>query len=246
MDEFIRSLWERVVERSDDFFRVAVLPSLVGLVVFYSLNAILLFFHFFPSFSPIEKYKIQPNKHEKTTKVAWMLLNILFNHSMALLSSIASYKTYKNLGFSSDTSSIPPWHHILFQLAFCMVAYDFFFYFSHRLMHTQWLFQHIHYVHHSSFLSMGITQSYFHPVDFWVTTLSATVPIFLITRHSLVWALWMVVLDVESILVHSGYYFPGLPDSRIHYLHHCPRGFKSNFGSFFGIWDRLLGTHKEY
>uniref|UniRef100_A0A6B2LNJ8 Fatty acid hydroxylase domain-containing protein n=1 Tax=Arcella intermedia TaxID=1963864 RepID=A0A6B2LNJ8_9EUKA len=131
-------------------------------------------------------------------------------------------------------------------MLFCVVLYDLLFYLSHRLLHTQWLFQHVHYLHHSSYLSMGITQSYAHPVEFWVTATAATVPVLLVTRHSLVWALWMVMLNVESIIAHCGYYLPGLPDSRFHYLHHCPRGFKSNFGSFLCIWDHVFGTYKDY
>lgn len=37
---------------------------------------------------------------------------------------------------------------ILFQIAFYFIIEDFIFYWGHRVLHTKWLYKHVHSVHH--------------------------------------------------------------------------------------------------
>jgi sterol desaturase/sphingolipid hydroxylase (fatty acid hydroxylase superfamily) len=205
-----------------------------------------LLFHFFPSISPIEKWKIQPNKREKNGKILTMLLTVIFNHSTAVFAASFSNDLYTYLDLRTDIESIPPWYIIFSQVALCAFLYDLFFYLTHRAMHLPFLYPY-HKVHHSSTISMGLTQSYFHPVDFWLSFPAFLLPPLLVSRHVVTWCIWNLAFTAESLTMHCGYRFPFLPwDTSVHDYHHSHPHKPANYGAFWGIWDKLFETDKAY
>ena len=79
-NEFVGSSWSTVVDftgsiMSDShYFRICVMPTGLSLVLFWLLNVPLLFFNFFPSLNPFERWKVQKGRYETFDRVVWMIL----------------------------------------------------------------------------------------------------------------------------------------------------------------------------
>lgn len=234
------------MQSTTEEFRLTLLPSVAAVSLFWIFNVVFLFVHFFPNLSPIEKYKVQPGRRESTGKIFWMVITAAFNHGSSLLLSLAGSENMKALGLQANLEGLPSVARLVVEILLCAFLYDTFFYWTHRLMHTKWLYKNVHYVHHSSRISMGLTQSYFHPLDFWISLLAAALPPFLVSKHVFTQTVWLLVLTFESLSAHSGYALPIFPDPAPHDFHHSHPARPSNFGSFFLVWDRLLGTIEPF
>eukprot|EP01094_Clydonella_sp_ATCC50884_P021032 TRINITY_DN4517_c0_g1_i1.p1 TRINITY_DN4517_c0_g1~~TRINITY_DN4517_c0_g1_i1.p1 ORF type:complete len:268 (-),score=102.63 TRINITY_DN4517_c0_g1_i1:130-933(-) len=247
MDAAIEHVWKTwVVDHTSEFVRLTIVPVIPLLIIFYSVNAVLMVFNVWPSVSPLERWKIQPHVRESPTKMMWMLLNVVFNQCMSIGLNMLSYDRLKRMGMESGVEGIPHWYTLIGQVVLCAFLYDFLFYCAHRIMHIPFLYRHFHYLHHSSHASIGLTQSYFHPVDFFVSGLAVLIPPLLVSKHIITQVVWNVVLILESLNAHTGYNIPYLPDTRPHDMHHSHPHRPANFGAFFAVWDTLLGTDKEY
>jgi sterol desaturase/sphingolipid hydroxylase (fatty acid hydroxylase superfamily) len=65
--------------------------------------------------------------------------------------------------------------------------------------------------------------------------------------HMVTYLIWTFVMMLESAIAHSGYDFwflKWIQDARIHAYHHSH--YADNYGSYFGIWDKLMGTDLAY
>ena len=51
-------------------------------------------------------------------------------------------------------------------IMFCMIVEDSVFYFAHRLLHTPFLYRHIHSLHHEYKTTVGIAAEYTHPIEY--------------------------------------------------------------------------------
>ncbi|KAG6436219.1 hypothetical protein SASPL_101104 [Salvia splendens] len=69
---------------------------------------------------------------------------------------ILSYPVFRFMGMRS-TLSLPSWYTqiacfcrkvISTQILFYFILEDFVFYWGHRILHTKWLYKHVHSVHH--------------------------------------------------------------------------------------------------
>lgn len=128
---------------------------------------------------------------------------------------------------------------------------DLWFYGLHRLLHTPWLFKHVHAVHHRSVDVTPFSSYSFHAVEAllltgWIIPAALIVP--------LPMPVLMVVQGVgfaNNVMAHLGYELlpawwvraPGLRWSNtatFHSLHHTR--FKGNYGLFTRLWDHLFGT----
>lgn len=121
------------------------------------------------------------------------------------------------------------------------------FYLCHRLLHTRWLYKHVHYIHHLSTRATPFSTYSFH----WFEALSlGSVMITALLFYDFSY-LSLAVLPIMSILLnvfgHINYdVFPHktiyhlLSFSRRHSLHHrVPTG---NFGFLLTLFDRLFKT----
>jgi Delta7-sterol 5-desaturase len=139
---------------------------------------------------------------------------------------------------------------IAWQFALYVVLFDIYFYFLHRLMHTDLLWW-IHRHHHVSESPDPLTAFSFHPVEAFIT--GGFVPLMLIFFNLHLASVIAVNLYgiLNSVAVHSGheifprwwyrgrisrFYISPMYHDRHHSLYHY------NFGAFTNIWDRLFGT----
>eukprot|EP00898_Chlorokybus_atmophyticus_P007930 jgi/Chlat1/8138/Chrsp75S07600 len=139
-------------------------------------------------------------------------------------------------------------------LAFFVIE-DFVFYWGHRLLHTKWLYKHVHSVHHEWATPFGVTALYAHPVEILFLGLATVMGPALVGPHLLVMWTWMALRLIETVEAHCGYDFPWSPSrflplyggADFHDYHHRLLYTKSgNYSSTFVYMDWLFGSDKGY
>jgi sterol desaturase/sphingolipid hydroxylase (fatty acid hydroxylase superfamily) len=124
---------------------------------------------------------------------------------------------------------------------------DFHFYFTHRLLHTHYLFTHVHSVHHQSKNPNAYSGLSFHWLEaaIYFSSLFGClfIPMSLASYSVLKWGLLLAPAGHNSAgpLPHGKRYPQVWED---HYLHHIivTKNYGSGLLPFNGIWDNLLGT----
>ena len=142
---------------------------------------------------------------------------------------------------------------VYFVLAFplMILMHDTYFYWAHRLMHNPWLFKRIHLVHHKSTNPSPWAAYAFHPFEAIAESLIFTIFLLTIPVHSIHLMAFFVFSLVYNVYGHLGFeiYPEGfnkhwlgrwVNTSVSHNLHH--QFFRGNYGLYFTIWDRLMGT----
>ncbi|KAG6432897.1 hypothetical protein SASPL_104487 [Salvia splendens] len=83
------------------------------------------------------------------------------------------------------------------QILFYFILEDFVFYWGHRILHTKWLYKHVHSVHHEYATPFGLTSEYAHPAEILFLGFATILGPHLIT----LW-LWMVLRVLETVEAH--------------------------------------------
>ena len=152
----------------------------------------------------------------------------------------AVYPLWTLAGGSMDDGWPSPLVVLLHLLAFILIE-DTIFYFGHRLLHTRWLFRHVHYRHHRFRFVRGYVAEYAHPLENLLNLVALFAGPVALGSPLPVVALWIVVRMVETVEAHSGYAFTA--SSSRHSFHHL-HAQRGCYGSFMSPWDRLLGTDR--
>lgn len=147
-----------------------------------------------------------------------------------------------------------PWFWI--SIGLMIVLHDTYFYWTHRLMHHRRLFAFFHRTHHLSTSPTPWAAYAFSPAEAFVQAGIGPVIVFLIPVHAMAFATFMVWQITFNVLGHCSYevmprWFMRTPagwllNSVTHHTQHHEK-FRANFGLYFNVWDRLMGTnHPEY
>lgn len=139
---------------------------------------------------------------------------------------------------------------------FLMTAiHDTYFYWTHKLMHSnKWLYQ-FHKIHHQSHNPTPWTAFSFHPVEALLSLGIIPLIIFIVPTHPLALLLFLTFMTIYNVFIHLGYeifskkrffHFIGKWKNTTtdHDLHHEIGG-RFNYGLYFSIWDRMMGTYLE-
>lgn len=140
-----------------------------------------------------------------------------------------------------------------FWMAFPLMAiiHDTYFYWMHRLMHHPALFRAFHLVHHRSTNPSPFAAYAFHPLEAVVESGIFVVFVFLMPVHLYHLLFFFLFMILYNVYGHLGWelYPRGFSRHWIgkwintsvnHNQHH--QYFKGNYGLYFLIWDRLMGT----
>jgi sterol desaturase/sphingolipid hydroxylase (fatty acid hydroxylase superfamily) len=144
------------------------------------------------------------------------------------------------------------WGWFFVSIGVMIVLHDTYFYWTHRLMHYRRLYHLLHHTHHLSTNPTPWAAYAFSPMEALVQAGIGPLIVFTIPVHPAAFALFMLWQISFNVFGHCGYeifprWFLRSPIGRIlnspthHALHH--EKFRANFGLYFNVWDRLMGTN---
>jgi sterol desaturase/sphingolipid hydroxylase (fatty acid hydroxylase superfamily) len=170
-------------------------------------------------------------------------LDVLRGHVLLFfVTAFVLYPAWSWMGGRTE-APLPGLGEVLWQLAVCVLVQDTIFYWTHRAFHIPRLFRAIHLKHHTFRYVRGHSAEYSHPVEGIVNLVAFMLPAIVLGSHLLTFGIWVAIRVVETVVAHSGYAFTALASR--HAFHHLYAA-KGCLGSFFGIWDRIMGTDRQW
>jgi sterol desaturase/sphingolipid hydroxylase (fatty acid hydroxylase superfamily) len=144
------------------------------------------------------------------------------------------------------------WWWFAASLPVMILMHDTYFYWTHRLMHHRRLYRLFHHTHHLSSSPTPWAAYAFSPLEAFVQASIAPVIIFTVPVHPTAFSIFMIWQIAFNVMGHCGHeiwpsWFLRSPLGWLlntpthHALHHERAG--ANFGLYFNLWDRLLGTN---
>jgi lathosterol oxidase len=197
-------------------------------------------------------YRIQstfPARADIAYEIRWSLLNTLCTG----VSTLFIYQLVRD-GRTSMYFTIADygWLYFGISILLCIAGYDTWIYWQHRLLHTRWLFRHVHSVHHRLANPTPFAAFAQHPVETFMGNVYFILFVVFVPLHPLAIAAAGLYMFVIGIIAHSGYelYPQGFTRHRVfgwhntsthHNMHHQHVG--CNYGNWFNYWDRLMRTN---
>jgi sterol desaturase/sphingolipid hydroxylase (fatty acid hydroxylase superfamily) len=238
----LASAWASIVDRHAAHDIEFAGTLLVQLVFFWLPSTIYIAIDaFFPRFSA--RHKLQPPPKQPTaSEVRHCLLITLRSQLISVVLALIPY-------YLSAAHHIPPALRVsptlpspaefVTHFAACCLLREILFYYSHRALHSPFLYRSIHKIHHRFTAPVSLASQYAHPVEHIVANaLPLAIPPAVLKTHVLTAWAFLAFMLVETCTVHSGFdFFGGL--AWMHDEHH--RRFNVNFGAF-GMLDWLHGT----
>jgi sterol desaturase/sphingolipid hydroxylase (fatty acid hydroxylase superfamily) len=143
------------------------------------------------------------------------------------------------------------WPYLALSAVVCLLGYDTWLYWEHRFLHTDWMYEHVHAVHHRSGNPTAFASFAHHPVETFMGNLYFILFVVFVPVHPLGLAATGLYMFYTAIVGHLGYeFYPRgfarhpilrlLQTSTYHNIHH--REMRCNYGAWFTLWDRLMGT----
>jgi sterol desaturase/sphingolipid hydroxylase (fatty acid hydroxylase superfamily) len=146
---------------------------------------------------------------------------------------------------SSPTETPPSFFTFIGHMVFILLVEEFGFYYSHRWLHTPFMYQHVHKAHHDFVSPFGASSIACHWFEHILANVSPVLlgPI-LLQSHPLIYFTWLGIGIMDVVLIgHSGYHFPFLPSGEKHDWHHLRRD--ECFGPL-GLLDAFHGTDRKF
>lgn len=216
--------------------------------------AFLVFYKLFPDYFGLNKIQskwakrqdfIREIKHSIQTIAVLIAVGWLVLHS--------PLKQYTQ--FYTELDSYPIWW-IPLSVVLALVLHDSYFYWMHRTVHHPAIYNKVHRVHHQSINPSPWAAYSFHFLEAVLEALIAPIILLVLPMHPISLMLFTIVAFMINVYGHLGFeiapkwfrnsiFFELLNTSVHHNLHH--EKFKGNYGLYFRIWDRMMGTeHPDY
>jgi len=190
-----------------------------------------------------KKFQVAGGKAPPDELLRRAAIEVLGGHVLLLfITAYVVYPAWAWMGGRLDLP-LPSLFEISWQVLAMILLQDTIFYWSHRTLHRPALFRAIHVKHHTFRYVRGHAAEYSHPVESLANLVALMLPAIVLKVHLLTFAIWMLIRMVETVWAHSGYAFNGLASR--HAFHHLYAA-KGCLGSFFGVWDRIMGTDKQW
>jgi Delta7-sterol 5-desaturase len=232
------------VEFAGFFAFVLVLGYLLPAGLFY------LWFYVFRTDTK-ERWRIQsrrPTAEQIRREVGLSLLTVVIWAVMAT----GIFQLYKagHTGIYWHFRDWPLWY-LPISFAICLVLHDTYFYWTHRLMHWPRIFKYVHLGHHRSISPTPWAIYAFQPLEAVIQFTSVALIVIVVPLQPLVLLAFLSYDTLVNTAGHTGYEIVPQAASR-HWLlkwfntvtHHDDHhtNTRVNFGVFFNLWDRWMGT----
>lgn len=202
------------------------------------------------------KFKIQPADPKKSaisTELKYSISTIFIFATVAILVMRSPLTGYTRVYYQVSDYSVG---YFIFSVFAAIFIHDTYFYWTHRLMHWKVIFPYVHHIHHKSHNPTPLAAFSFHPLEALVEIGVLPVIVFIMPIHPIALGIFGTYMIVLNVIGHLG--FELMPEGFVqrpvlklmntsthHNMHHHYS--KCNYGLYFSIWDRLMGTlHRQY
>jgi sterol desaturase/sphingolipid hydroxylase (fatty acid hydroxylase superfamily) len=201
-------------------------------------------------------YRIQqefPARNEVVHAIRWSMVNMACTGLFTILFGVLIHAGGTRMYFGLADHG---WPYLGFSVLAVLLGYDAWMYWEHRLMHTPWLFRHVHAVHHRTANPTAFSTFACHPLEAFMNNAYFLLFAVLVPVHPVAIAVVGGFMFVVGLVGHLGYeFYPAgftrhhlfqwFNTSTHHNLHHSAVG--CNYTIWLNCWDRLMGTnHPRY
>ena len=222
----------------------------IPFIIFYGLART----HYTPN-------KIQDKQAQRKDFIREILHSLQTTLVLAIIAFLVLYTPFRKytLVYSNIADGGGAWW-IAGSALIALVIHDTYFYWMHRFLHHPAIFRFAHLLHHRSTNPSPWASYSFHFIEAWTEGAVLLPIVFIIPIHPLGILIFTVSGFIINVYGHLGYeimpknfrrsfLFEVFNTSTYHNLHHSK--FKGNYGLYFRVWDRLMGTEnpdyvKEY
>lgn len=190
-----------------------------------------------------------PKRSHYLREIFFSTLSIII-FSVPPLLMLYSDRIRPHTTFYTDISEYG-WVYAVIAFPLMLLIHDTYFYWMHRLLHHPKLFRLFHLVHHKSNNPSPWAAYAFHPLEAIMESLIFVIFLFTIPVHTIHLTLFFIFSLVYNVYGHLGFeLYPAgfnthwigkwFNTSVCHNMHH--QYFKGNYGLYFTLWDRAMGT----
>ena len=198
-------------------------------------------------------------QHSCPTK-AQVISEIMYSMSTVVIFSLIGFCifTANKMDYVNIYNNVADygWAYFFISLVIMILFHDFYFYWTHRLMHHKRLFKYIHKVHHDSTNPSPWAAYSFHPMEAIIQAMVLPIILIFMPVHATVVFLFTTYMILQNVRGHLG--FEMLPNRFLrtklfnwslttvhHNMHH--QYFNCNYGLYFSWWDKWMNSnHKKY
>ncbi|MFM9143284.1 MAG: sterol desaturase family protein [Bacteroidota bacterium] len=173
---------------------------------------------------------------------------------VVVVTAVLYHPKLRNLSQLMEKPDQRGWWYYAAMFPVLLFLHDTYFYWAHRLMHQPFFYRWVHQIHHRSTNPSPWAAYAFHPWEALVEV--GILPLFVWglpvhKSHILIFFLFMIAYNVYGHLGFELYsakfarsrWGSWVNTSRHHNVHHAR--FVGNYGLYFLVWDRWMGTLKE-
>lgn len=201
------------------------------------------------------KFRRAPSKHATPCVYSFFPLDVdvaselrFSIASLALMTALTvPFEVGVQLGYSKvyHYASEHSLTYLLLSPVLFVLVSDCAIYFIHRGLHHRSIYRFIHKPHHSYIHTTAFAAFAFHPLDGFLQGVSYQLFVYVFPFHSAIHLLSMACVLIWTINIHdrASFGIPGVNGAAHHTIHHTT--FKSNYGQYLTLWDRIFGTHRD-